>query len=163
MPVVILNTDCALALPIEVAIQGVLDNSIGIATLGWVFRADDRPSVVVTPVPPNNIGSLIGDPRREWWVRKDENDPWFGPLSYRDVNFQARRMTVDVDNTISEVKYAQVGTILGARGGDPNLDPNKVVDPNTDPGMFVTYLYANGRMYLGGRMAEFNADKVPPP
>lgn len=151
MPTVIPDTDCALAVPIEVATQGVLDNPIGIATLGWIIRADDAPPVVTTPVPPNNIGSLVGDPRREWWVRRDDTEPWHGPLSYRDANSQARRMTMNVDNTISELKYAQVGTILGTRGGDPNVAPD----------MFVTYLYANGRQYLGGRMAAYNADKVP--
>lgn len=153
MPVIIPGTDCILADPTSVATQGVLDNSLGIATLGWIIKADDAPPTVVVPVPPNNIGALVGDPRREWWVRKDENDVWFGPLSYRDANYQARRMTVDVDETISEIKYAQVGTILGTRGGDPNVDPD----------MFVAYLYANGKQYLGGRMAEYNKDKVPVP
>ena len=62
-------------------------------------------------------------------------------------------MTVDADNTIAEVKYAQVGTILGTRGGDPQVTPD----------MFVAYLYENGKQYLGGRMAEFNSDKVPVP
>lgn len=153
MSTLLTDTDCVLADPIHVATQGVLDNSLGIATLGWIIRADDRPPVVVIPVPPNNIGSLVGDPRREWWVRKDETDPWHGPLSYRDANSQARRMTMDVDETISELKYAQVGTILGTRGGDPNVAPD----------MFVAFLYANGKQYLGGRMAEFNSDKVPVP
>jgi hypothetical protein len=151
MATVIPGTDCVLADPIQVATQGLLDNTIGVATLGWVVRVEAQPPVVVVPVPPNNIGALVGDPRREWWVRKDENDPWFGPLSYRDANSQARRMTMDVDETIAEIKYAQVGTILGTRGGDPNVDPD----------MFVAYLYANGKQYLGGRMAEYNKDKVP--
>lgn len=151
MPVIIPGSDCVLAEPIHVATQGVLDNAIGIATLGWIIQVDDTPPVVVVPVPPNNIGSLVGDPRREWWVRRDDTEPWHGPLSYRDANYQARRMTMDVDETISELKYAQVGTVLGTRGGDPNVVPD----------MFVAYLYANGKQYLGGRMAEFNADKVP--
>jgi len=151
MPVIIPGSDCVLAEPIHVATQGALDNSIGIATLGWIIQVDDTPPVVVVPVPPNNIGSLVGDPRREWWVRKDDTEPWHGPLSYRDANYQARRMTMDVDETISELKYAQVGTVLGTRGGDPQVDPD----------MFVAYLYANGKQYLGGRMAEFNSDKVP--
>ena len=151
MPVIIPGSDCVLAEPIHVATQGVLDNAIGIATLGWIIQVDDTPPVVVVPVPPNNIGSLVGDPRREWWVRKDDTEPWHGPLSYRDANYQARRMTMDVDETISELKYAQVGTVLGTRGGDPQVDPD----------MFVAYLYANGKQYLGGRMAEFNSDKVP--
>jgi hypothetical protein len=151
MPVIIPGSDCVLAEPIHVATQGLLDNPIGMATLGWVIQTVDTPPVVVIPVPPNNIGSLVGDPRREWWVRRDDTEPWHGPLSYRDANYQARRMTMDVDETISELKYAQVGTILGTRGGDPLVSPD----------MFVAYLYANGKQYLGGRMAEFNADKVP--
>lgn len=151
MPVIIPGSDCVLAEPIHVATQGLLDNPIGVATLGWIIQTVDTPPVVVIPVPPNNIGSLVGDPRREWWVRRDDTEPWHGPLSYRDANYQARRMTMDVDETISELKYAQVGTILGTRGGDPNVDPD----------MFVAYLYANGKQYLGGRMAAYNADKVP--
>lgn len=154
MPTVITDTDCVLNEPIEVSTQGVLDNAIGIATLGWIIRADDRPPSVVIPVPPNNIGQIeLQEPNRDWWVRKDDSEPWHGPLSYRDANSQARRMTLEVDNTISEVKYAQVGTILGTRGGDPEVSPD----------MFVAFLYANGRQYLGGRMAEFNAPLVPVP
>jgi len=149
MPVIIPGTDCVLANPIEVSTQGVLDDTLGVATLGWITVAPDQDPIV--DIPSNNVGALVGDPRREWWVRRDESEPWFGPLSYRDANSQARRMTMDVDETISEIKYAQVGTILGSRGGDPNVDPN----------MFVAYLYANGKQYLGGRMAEFNKDKVP--
>jgi len=149
MATIIPGTDCVLADPIQVSTQGLLDSTIGVATLGWITITLDQDPVVEVPI--NNPGALVGDPRREWWVRKDESDPWFGPLSYRDANSQARRMTMDVDETISEIKYAQVGTILGTRGGDPNVDPN----------MFVAYMYANGKQYLGGRMAEFNKDKVP--
>jgi len=151
MSTVLIDANCVLADPFQVATQGLLDNSIGMATLGWIIRVEAETPVVVVPSPPRNIGVLIGDPRREWWVRKDASDPWFGPLSYRDANSHARRMTVRVDNTIAEVKYAQVGTILGTRGGDPNVTPN----------MFVAYMYENGKQFLAGRMAEYNADRLP--
>ena len=133
-----------------VATQGVLDAPLGIATLGWLIRetSDLPPSIERPPLP----GALYTDPNRDWWIRRDESDVWHGPLSYRDANFQARRMTVDADNSILEVKYAQIGTNVGDRGGDPKVAPH----------MIVVYIYANGRQYLGGRMAEFNKDKVPP-
>ena len=135
--------------PLYVANQGILDDSIGIATLGWIVC--DRPndgSIITIP-----IGELLSEPTREWWYRKDDTDAWFGPLSYRDANSQARRMTLYPDNSISEVKYSQVGTIIGTRGGDPKVASH----------MVVVYIYANGRQYLGGRMAAYNADKVPVP
>lgn len=50
------------------------------------------------------------------------------------------------------VEYAQVGQVVGARPGDPST---------LQPEMKVVYLYENGKQYLGGRMAEFNKDKVP--
>lgn len=175
MPVV--QTEAALVVnsTTYVATQGVFDNPIGIATLGWLIRGDNLPPIIEEPgypdppFPPDRpdpnepplpyppidsnppVGLPITDPNQEWWVRPDDDTPWHGPLSYRDANFQARRMTDDADHAILEVKYAQVGTFLGTRGGDP-VDMSR---------MFVVYLYANGKMYLGGRLATFNLDKVP--
>lgn len=139
------DTDCILADPESTATHGMLDEDIGIATLGWIIRIKDDP-IISYP-----IGDLIADPERDWWYRKDNTDPWFGPLSYRDANSQARRMTMDADALHGEVKYSQLGTVLGTRGGDPQVSPD----------MFVVYLYVNGKMTLGGRMAEFNQDKLP--
>ncbi len=87
---------------------------------------------------------------KDWWVRRDNTDTWFGPLSYRDANRHARVMTLD--GTDLDVKYAQVGTIMGERPGDPATLPSR---------MFVAFLYVNGRMTLGGRAAEFHKDKLP--
>lgn len=145
--------DCVLADPCHVATQGLLDNTLGVATLGWIVEVPAETPVVVTPVDP--VGSMVGDPRREWWVRKDDTDEWFGPLSYRDANSQARRMTLPTDinaaGNSNNIKYAQVGTIMGTRGGDPNVPPD----------MMVVFMYANGKQTLGGRMAEYHKDKWP--
>lgn len=101
-------------------------------------------------VPPNNIGASYGPPRKEWYVRKDVNDPWFGPLSFRDADKHARVMTRD--GTDTSVKYAQIGTTA-----------DRTADPNTQPDLlFVVFIYENGKAFLGGRQAEFNKDKLPP-
>jgi hypothetical protein len=137
------DTICILADPLSTATEGILDQPTGISTLGWVVCIPTDAEI--------SIPELISEQERDWWYRKDDTDPWFGPLSYQTANSQARRMTLDVDETINEVKYAQLGTVFGTRGGDPQVDPN----------MMVVFLYANGRQYLGGRMATYNADKVP--
>ena len=129
------DTTCIINDPCSVATQGVLDNSIGIATLGWIIRADldAQPGLPF----PNNIGSLLTQPRREWYFRRDSSEPWFGPLSFRDADKHARIDTRD--GTPVNVKYAQVGTFLGTRGGDPITEPERV---------FVALLYANGKPFL---------------
>ena len=148
------DLDCIIADPCYVATQGICDACIGISTQGFIVEVPFE-TPVVTPAVPGNVGALIGDPRREWWVRKDENDTWVGPYTYQEANSRARRMTMPRDiNRASEldrIKYAQVGTIMGTRGGDPNVSPH----------MRVAFMYENGKQYLAGRMAEFNKDKVP--
>lgn len=139
--------NCILADPCHVATQGVLDCEIGIATLGWIVEAEPTQGPVLTPHVP---GVSFGPPRKEWYVRRDVSDPWFGPLSFRDADAHARVMTRD--GTPINVLYAQVGTFLGTRGGDPIKDPSVV---------FVDRMYANGKLYLTGRAAEFNKDKLP--
>ena len=140
------DTNYLYADPCSTATQGLLDEDIGIATLGWIIRATSEEPIIKVP-----IGQLIGEPNRDWWLRKDDTDPWFGPLSYRDANAKARRSTLDVDETINETKYAQVGTILGSREGDPLILEK----------MVVVFMYVNGKMYIGGKLAEYNKDKVP--
>lgn len=140
-------SDCILADPLSTATEGVLDEDIGIATLGWLIRVSHEPEITIP------VEELLDEPSREWYYRKDDTDSWFGPLSYRDANYQARRFTMDVDHTISEVKYAQLGTVFGSRGGDPQVPLD----------MMVVFMYANGIQYIGGRVAEFNKDKVPVP
>lgn len=88
----------------------------------------------------------------DWYYRRDETEEWCGPMSYRDANSQARRCTLP--KHLSEhfpVKYAQVGTLVGDRGGDP---------VGIEARMRIVYLYANGRQYLAGHLAEYNSDKV---
>lgn len=89
---------------------------------------------------------------QDWYYRRDHDEEWFGPMSYRDANSQARRCTLPkfLKDHIP-VKYAQVGTIVGGRGGDP---------VTLEAEIRVVYLYANGRQYLSGHLARYNADKV---
>lgn len=87
-----------------------------------------------------------------WYYRATDEDEWFGPMSYRDANSQARRSTLPkylADHI--HVKYAQVGRMFGSQSGEPLLEPQIV----------VVYIYANGRQYISGKIAQFNADKVP--
>lgn len=132
------ETVCILADPLSVATQGVLSNKpLTISVLGWL---EEDTVEIDFPV-------LEG-----WYYRMDDTEKWHGPMSYRDANSQARRMTMPkyLSNAIT-VKYAQVGQVLGVRGGDPKMKPH----------MRVVYMYANGRQYLGGKIAEFNKSKVP--
>lgn len=101
-------------------------------------------------VPTNNIGAkLLEEPSKDWYLRRDSNDSWFGPLTFREADDQARRMTYD--GTVENVMYAQLGTFVGTRGGDPSMDPSV---------LFVVYIYANGKLFLRGRQAEFHKDKL---
>jgi hypothetical protein len=149
------QTNYVLADPSSGATHGVLDENIGIATLGWIIEVKyQKPDITIPTAQydPTHFDNLLADPRRDWWLRKDESDPWVGPMSYTEANSKARRMTMDVDETINELKYAQLGTLLGDREGDPiQLNPH----------MMVAFIYCNGKQYLGGQLARYNADKVP--
>lgn len=96
-----------------------------------------------------NIGASKGSAREEWYVRSNSDDEWFGPLSFWVADKQARVMTRE--GTPVNVLYAQVGTRLGERGGDPASSDR----------MFVAVMYENGKAFLRGRAAEFNKDKLP--
>jgi len=140
---------CILADPFHVATQGVLDNSLGIATLGWII-CGERPVEEAQPnVPPDNIGLSEGEPRREWWVRENQNEPLVGPFSFRDASKHARYLSQCEDRS----GLAQVCTFVGTRGGDPK----------TEPELRVAYMYIKGKMTLGGRMAEYHSDRDLPP
>lgn len=125
--------------PLSVATQGLLSNkSLTISVLGWL---EEDLIEIASPV-------LDG-----WYYRRDDTERWHGPLSYRDANSQARRATLPRSLTEAIVtKYAQVGQVLGARGGDTR---------KMKPHIRVVYMYANGKQYLGGKLAEYNKDKVP--
>lgn len=127
-----------LADPLAVATHGILSlDPLCISLHGWICEE-------VTEI---EFPLLDG-----WYFRRDDEDPWYGPLSYRDANSQARRSTLPKFLANHHpVKYAQVGQVVGVRGGDPNVPPH----------MRVVYIYANGRQYLGGKLAETNKDKLP--
>jgi hypothetical protein len=144
------QTNYLLADPSSGATHGILDENIGVATLGWIVEVNKQKPDIIIDLP--HFDNLLGDPRRDWWLRKDESDPWSGPMSYTEANSKARRMTMDVDETINELKYAQLGTLLGDREGDP---------VQLSPHMMVAFIYCNGKQYLGGQLARYNADKVP--
>lgn len=105
--------------------------------------------VKAKPTTNKNVGASEGAVRKEWYVRTDSTDEWFGPLSFRDADKHARVMTRE--GTLTNVLYAQVGTHLGERPGDPASADR----------MFVVWVYENGKAFLRGRSAEFNKDKLP--
>lgn len=147
-----LSDNCLLAVPIHVATQGVLDDTLGVALLGWIIRYETDVVVPGEPsVPGGNVGALITEPRREWWVRENKNDPLFGPLSFRDADKHARFLSQVEEKS----GLAEVVTFLGTRGGDPSS-----CDPST---LFVAFLYIEGKRTLGGRMAQFHSDRELPP
>lgn len=98
-------------------------------------------------MPSPNIGWTPTYSRQDWYVRGDADEDWFGPLTRHEADMHARRSTMD--GNVTNVKYMQVGTILGDRAGDP-IQP---IDR-----MFVTRIYANGKLVLKGRQAEFHKD-----
>lgn len=127
-----------LADPLSVATHGLIsDVPLTIAVRGWILE---------------NILEIEFPLLDGWYFRRDDTDVWHGPLSYRDANSQARRITKPKSAADSfPVKYAQVGQVVGSRGGDPRITPH----------MRVVYMYANGRQYIGGKLAEHNKDKLP--
>ena len=147
-PPPVLNTDCILADPCYVATQGLLDCEIGIVTQGFIIQEDSTPVVPKPAVPPNNIGTSVGAARKEWYVRKDHTDAWFGPLSWRDADKHARVMTRK--GTPADVKYAHVGYVKNNSGVDVLVEPEKVR---------MDGVYANGKQFLKGRQAEFHRKK----
>jgi len=135
-----MTTVCVIADPLSIATHGLLSGSFGTAIRGWIIYEEIQ-DIVTVPLLPG------------WWVRRDETEQWYGPLSYRDANHQARNMTKPKYLTDAiTVEYAQVGQVVGARPGDPST---------LQPAMKVIYMYENGKQYLSGRVAEFNKDKVP--
>jgi len=145
-----IDTTCGINIPIHVATQGFLDRALGVATHGWLVRFDSEITVEGgSNIPPNNIGSLIGDPRREWWVRMDPTDPLYGPLSFRDADKAARFLSAEGNPD----GKAEIVTFLGDRSGDPLLD---------EAVLFVAFMYDFGKRSLAGRMAEYNSGKEAP-
>jgi hypothetical protein len=139
----------------HLATQGYLDEAIGIATLGEVISfPTSQPGTGVSNVPPNNIGSLISDPRREWYVRENAQDPLHGPLSFTVADKHARWISSLEDRS----GLAEVVTFVSntSRGGDPSR-------PNPNPRLFVVFLYIEGKRTLGGRAAQFHSDRGLPP
>ncbi len=95
-----------------------------------------------------NPGSSIGEPRTEFFVRKNPNDlDLVGPLTFQHANAQARFLSKSEDN---ETGVAEVITFVGARPGDALKSP---------PTTFVVFLYVRGRLTMGGRVAAFNSKK----
>lgn len=92
-----------------------------------------------------------GGGRLDWYLRASAQDPWVGPFPFRVADEQARRATMN--GTPTNVLYMQLGTFLGARKGDPIVDPHV---------LFVDRIYINGKFVLGGRQANLHRDLLPP-
>lgn len=96
-------TDLILADPGSVATQGLLDEDIGVAVLGWIVRVvQSEPEVTVPLVP-------FLDNAREWWVRK-----YFfveplgefeleGPYEYTHADQKARHISRDNASGLTEL------------------------------------------------------------
>jgi hypothetical protein len=110
------------------------------ATLGEVVD-EARPvrERQVANVPPNNVGLVRIDPRSDFYVRENELDPLYGPLTFADANSYARHLSSLPDHS----GYAEMITYVGNRGGDPQIEP---------PVLFVVYTYVRGRRTIGGEM-----------
>jgi len=136
--------------PIHIATQGYLDGPLGVAFMGEVVVIDSGPQAGVSNVPPNNIGSLLGDPRREWYVRENSQDPLFGPLSFAEADRHCRYLSQLEDRSgLAELVTYVADT---SRGGDPaRLSPK--------PRLFVAFIYIKGKRTLGGRTAQFHSDR----
>ncbi len=95
-----------------------------------------------------NVGSSVGEPNKDYFVRINPNDTQLvGPLTFAQANAHARFLSREESNTFGT---AEVITSVGTRGGDPIQET---------PVLFVKFLYIRGRLTLGGRAAEFNSKK----
>lgn len=140
--------------PIHVATVGLVSSqSITIATDGFIGVDGVTTGVCDPKLGFNgNVGALIGNPRQDWYVRKDLNDPLFGPLTWQHADAVARRTSIKSGT-------AELVTYLGNldRGGDPVRENSQ---------LFIVFLYIAGKRTLGSRAATFNtigAGCVPTP
>lgn len=146
---VALDTGVLIDIPTYVATMGVTDGPLGHITHGFVIRTPQTGGTGLPNVPPNNIGSLITEANRDWWIRENQNDPLHGPLTYQQAVAGAKYLSRREDKS----GLAQVCTYLGSRGGDPIKDPTQ---------LFVVFMYIKGKRTLAGRMAEYHSDRDLP-
>ena len=89
-----------------------------------------------------SIEILVQLAKGDWYVRRKKDSPLIGPFSFFEADNHARFMSM-------REGLAEVVTILGTRAGDPITDPTRI---------FVDGMYANGKKFLGGRVAQFHSD-----
>lgn len=95
-----------------------------------------------------------------WYYRRDDDDAWYGPLTYQQANSQARTITkLEGLENAPVPAYAQVGRMIGTGPMDPPVGTPSCGE--TVPFIKVIYMYANGRQYLSGKIAVHNSKKVP--
>lgn len=174
--------------PIHVATEGLVsEQALTIATDGFI-GVDGVTSAPCINIPSsNNIGAIIGDPRREFYIRRDEADALFGPLTYQQANSQARELSdpaIAVPPGPFQVDPFRVATLglatdldslnLATDGFITTVLPVSVAqlvtflgssdrggDPDKDPSrLFIVYYYVAGRQLLGGRAATFQVNRT---
>lgn len=153
MPVPDAFASCVLNVPIHVATEGLISSNVfAVATDGFIIRSEPGSGIGKPNVPPGNIGALITDPRQEWYVREDKNDPLDGPFTFQIANARARELSEDEDKS----GLSQIVTFVGSdsRGGDPVKDPSE---------LHVVFMYIRGNRTLGGRTATYHSDRELPP
>lgn len=158
MPVLETVEVCVLNDPLSVATHGLLDNSIGIATMGEIISITDVITPPVIDIPPTAIGRSNLDPglytaQQEWYYRKDKDSPLVGPYTYVKADHDARWWS---RQEISE-GVVEVVSFVGDRAGDPAKAP-------TPSQLKVSHIYVRGKKTLSGRMAAYNsAVGIPKP
>lgn len=171
--------------PIQVATEGLVsEQALTIATDGFM-GVDGVTSAPCLSIPStNNIGAMIGDPRREFYTRRDETDALFGPLTYQHANAHARELsdptsgipvnldplevaTLGLDVVIDPLNLATDGFITTP----PQTSVAQIVtfvgsedrggDPDNIPStLFIVYYYVAGKQLLGGRAATYQINRT---
>lgn len=108
--------------------------------------------VNAVPATRGNVGALTTEPLREWYVRENPTDPLFGPVSYYEAVYKARRLSLDEEKS----GLAEICTYVSSdyRAGDP---------VKSTPVLFVAYMYIRGKRSLAGRAAQYHSDRGLPP
>jgi hypothetical protein len=121
--------------PFSVATLGWLTHSsLGIGTLGYIFEVEVDAATAASD---------------GWFVRLNVTQPLTGPLSFKDADELARKLS----DTPGLGNLAQVCSYVGARPGDPRVTP----------ALKVSFIYLRGQRVAAGRRAEMLSKTQGPP
>jgi len=95
----------------------------------------------------NTGSSYTHIPSLVWYYREDANKELFGPISLKQADHAARRLSKDPKHT----GRAEVLTTVGDRPGDPPQPGG--------PKLVVAFIYLKGKKTFAGRQAAIQSKK----